>query len=67
MAIFANELQSDGVVIQASVDSKLILISGHPLKEPIVQYGPFVMNTQQEIHDALSDYREGRFGESRPN
>ncbi len=63
MAIFANESESDGVVIQASADAKLILISGQPLKEPIVQYGPFVMNTQQEIYEALSDFREGRLGE----
>ena len=65
MAIFANELQSDGVVIQANGDAKFILISGSPLKEPIVQYGPFVMNTQQEIYEALSDFREGRLGEFR--
>ncbi len=63
MAIFANESQSDGVIIEASEDAKLILISGQPLKEPIVQYGPFVMNTQQEIYEALSDFREGRLGE----
>ncbi len=64
MAIFANEAASDGVVIQATVDAKLILISGQPLKEPIVQYGPFVMNTQQEIYEALSDFRAGRLGEA---
>ena len=63
MAIFANEPDSDGVVIEASSDAKLIFISGQPLKEPIVQYGPFVMNTQQEIYEALSDFREGRLGE----
>jgi redox-sensitive bicupin YhaK (pirin superfamily) len=63
MAIFANESESDGVIIEASEDAKLILISGQPLKEPIVQYGPFVMNTQQEIYEALSDFREGRLGE----
>ena len=60
MAILANDAASDGVIMQASVDAKLILISGQPLKEPIVQYGPFVMNTQQEIHEALRDFRDGR-------
>jgi len=65
MAILANEAQSDGVVITASSDAKLILISGQPLREPIVQYGPFVMNTQQEIYEALSDFREGRLGETK--
>jgi redox-sensitive bicupin YhaK (pirin superfamily) len=39
----------------------LILIAGKPLNEPIVQYGPFVMNTQQEIHQALHDYNNGHF------
>jgi len=63
MAILTNDSVSDGVVIEAQTDAKLILISGQPLKEPIVQYGPFVMNTQQEIYEALSDFREGRLGE----
>ena len=39
--------------------ARLILVAGKPLREPIVQYGPFVMNTQQEIHQAMSDYRDG--------
>jgi redox-sensitive bicupin YhaK (pirin superfamily) len=64
MAILANEPRSDGVVIQASTDARLLLIAGKPLKEPIVQYGPFVMNTQDEIRQAMSDYRAGRLGET---
>ncbi|PKO63178.1 MAG: hypothetical protein CVU24_00290 [Betaproteobacteria bacterium HGW-Betaproteobacteria-18] len=63
MAILANDAQADGVVIEASVDAKLLLVSGQPLKEPIVQYGPFVMNSQDEIYQALSDFRDGRLGE----
>ena len=63
MAILANSAQADGVVIEASADAKLILVSGRPLNEPIVQYGPFVMNTQQEIYQALTDFRDGRLGE----
>lgn len=63
MAILANNADADGVVIEASEDAKLILVAGKPLKEPIVQYGPFVMNAQQEIYQALSDFREGRLGE----
>ncbi|MDO8208322.1 MAG: pirin family protein [Gallionella sp.] len=42
-------------------DTRLILIAGKPLNEPVVQYGPFVMNTQEEINQALDDYRNGRF------
>jgi redox-sensitive bicupin YhaK (pirin superfamily) len=63
MAILANTAQADGVVIEASADAKLILVSGKPLKEPIVQYGPFVMNTKEEIYQAMVDFREGRLGE----
>jgi redox-sensitive bicupin YhaK (pirin superfamily) len=64
MAILAHEPQADGVVINANTHAKLLLISGKPLKEPIVQYGPFVMNTREEIFQALSDMRDGRLGES---
>jgi redox-sensitive bicupin YhaK (pirin superfamily) len=64
MAILANEPEADGVVMVASADTKLLLIAGKPLNEPIVQYGPFVMNTRDEIYQALSDMRDGRLGES---
>jgi redox-sensitive bicupin YhaK (pirin superfamily) len=41
--------------------ARLIMVSGRPLNEPIVQYGPFVMNTRQEIEQAFADYQAGRF------
>jgi hypothetical protein len=63
MALLANNPDADGVVIEASADAKVLLIAGQPLGEPIAQYGPFVMNTQQEIYQALSDMRDGRLGE----
>ena len=63
MGLLANTPESDGVVISATEDAKVLLIGGQPLNEPIVQYGPFVMNTQEEIYQALSDMREGRLGE----
>lgn len=63
MAILTNTALADGVSIEASADAKLILVSGQPLKEPIVQYGPFVMNTKEEIYQALADFRDGRLGE----
>ena len=62
MAILANDAQSDGVVLEASADARALLIAGRPLREPIAQYGPFVMNTQQEIFEAVRDFREGRIG-----
>lgn len=60
MAIFRNSPDSDGVVLHAEVPSRALLVAGRPLGEPIVQYGPFVMNSQEEIFQAISDFREGR-------
>jgi redox-sensitive bicupin YhaK (pirin superfamily) len=54
------------VYIKAVKDSKipleLLLIGGIPIREPIARYGPFVMNTQQEIYEAIEDYRNGQLG-----
>jgi redox-sensitive bicupin YhaK (pirin superfamily) len=41
--------------------ARLILVAGRPLREPVARYGPFVMNTKQEIMQAFVDYQEGRF------
>jgi hypothetical protein len=60
MAILGRDAQADGVVIEASADARALLIAGRPLNEPIAQYGPFVMNTEQEIYQALNDFRDGR-------
>ena len=60
LGILAQTPGSDGVVIETSVDSKVLLIAGKPLREPIVQYGPFVMNTQEQIFQALRDMQSGR-------
>ncbi|MDM4767875.1 pirin family protein [Pelomonas sp. SE-A7] len=61
MAILANKAGSDGVVLQAgSEGARVILIAGQPLNEPIAQYGPFVMNTQAELFQAVRDFQEGR-------
>jgi redox-sensitive bicupin YhaK (pirin superfamily) len=43
--------------------ARLLLLAGAPIGEPVARYGPFVMNTQQEIVDAVNDYRSGRMGE----
>jgi len=64
MAILANAPGSDGVTLRAtgSEPARALLIAGRPLAEPIAQYGPFVMNSQAEIHQAMQDYSEGRLG-----
>lgn len=61
MAILANDPAADGVRLTACGDARLILIAGRPLNEPIVQYGPFVMNTREQIEQALADYRDDKF------
>lgn len=62
MAILANEPGADGVRIEASEDARVLLIAGQPLGEPIAQYGPFVMNTEAEIYQAIQDFRAGKLG-----
>ena len=58
---FAAELSAgDEVTLSAGTEgARLLLLAGKPLGEPVVQYGPFVMNTRQEIEQAVADYRRG--------
>ncbi|KAF6765161.1 pirin domain-containing protein [Ephemerocybe angulata] len=61
--VFSNEPEATGVSITAEEDgTELILIAGEPLDQPVFQYGPFVMNTKQEVEKALIDYRSGSNG-----
>ena len=59
-AVFENE--GAEIQIHAAEQSTLLFLSGEPLNEPIVAHGPFVMNTHQQISEAISDYRMGKFG-----
>jgi redox-sensitive bicupin YhaK (pirin superfamily) len=52
--------------IEANTDATVLVLGGEPLNEPIVGYGPFVMNTEQEIHEAIADFNSGKFGRIPP-
>lgn len=54
--------EGDVLALQARSDVKALLLSGQPLNEPIVGHGPFVMNTTQEIRQAIMDFNSGQFG-----
>ncbi len=64
MVIFARDGDEISIRAPANAISPLdvLLLAGMPLKEPIVQYGPFIMNTSEEIHQAIEDYRSGKMG-----
>jgi redox-sensitive bicupin YhaK (pirin superfamily) len=66
MAILANDTGSDGVLLRAGATNhspaRALLIAGKPLHEPIAQYGPFVMNTQAQIQQAVHDFQNGKLG-----
>ncbi|MGC4235728.1 MAG: pirin family protein [Niabella sp.] len=58
--LFKNE--GEEVELTASADSVVLLLSGEPINEPIASYGPFVMNTQAEIHEAIEEFQNGKYG-----
>lgn len=64
MAILAQDPASDGVALRndGTEELRLLLIAGQPLREPIAQYGPFVMNTNEQVFQAVEDFRAGRLG-----
>jgi hypothetical protein len=61
LALF--ERHGDQLLLEANNDALVLLLSGEPIDEPIVGHGPFVMNSEQEIHQAFADFQSGRFGQ----
>lgn len=64
VAIFNNDAEE--MIIENPSDSEnkldVLLIGGKQINEPIIRYGPFVMNTKEEIYQAISDYQNGKMG-----
>lgn len=55
-------LDGEGIALKAEAESEVLLLSGVPLQEPVAQWGPYVMNTQTEIMEAMRDYQMGKMG-----
>jgi len=60
LALFGHK--GERVVLDAAEDSTMLVLGGEPIEEPIARYGPFVMNTQAELVQAVNDYQAGRMG-----
>jgi len=60
LAIFSNDGDRDGIRLVGETAAQALLVAGRPLHEPVVQRGPFVMNTEEEIGQAIRDFKEGR-------
>jgi redox-sensitive bicupin YhaK (pirin superfamily) len=60
MLMFSQE--GEGIKVKALEDTVALLLSGEPIAEPIVGHGPFVMNTREEIEEAIDDFNRGAFG-----
>ncbi|MES3676817.1 pirin family protein [Halomonas elongata] len=61
-AVAVFDRRGDEVHLEASNDTKLLLLSGEPIDEPVVGHGPFVMNSAEEIHQAFREFQDGLYG-----
>jgi redox-sensitive bicupin YhaK (pirin superfamily) len=69
MVMFGGDGDAVSIAAPESANQPLevLLIAGAPLREPVARYGPFVMNTKEEIMKAFADYRDGKMGEIAPS
>lgn len=60
------EPHGQGIRLEAESRTRLLILTGEPLNEPVVGYGPFVMNSAEEINEAIADFQQGKFGALQP-
>jgi len=63
MGLFAHDGGTIAITNPSNEPVDLLLLAGEPIGEPIARYGPFVMNTREEIYQAFADFRNGKLGE----
>lgn len=63
LVLFERQKENDSVGVVAESDARVLVLTGEPLNEPVVGRGPFVMNTREEISQAIRDYQAGRMGQ----
>ena len=66
VTIFAKNGDAIEIANHGAQPAQLLLIAGEPIGEAVARYGPFVMNTKEEIHQAVEDFRAGRMGRIEP-
>jgi len=63
LVVFSNAGEHVAVEADSDKGAQLLLLAGAPIDEPVVSYGPFVMNTEGEIRQAMIDFQDGKFGQ----